>query len=93
VLTLRHVADPRRTTRSVRLPTSSLPGEANAPPRVDHLAQRPQGRRLAGAVGAEEDDHLAVVDREVDVAQHLNLAVAGAEARDLEEGHQAGVPR
>ena len=42
----------------------------------DHLQQR----RLAGAVRAEQRDHLAVVDGEVDVEQHLQLAVGEVDA-------------
>ena len=48
---------------------------------VDHLADRPDGGGLAGAVGAEEDDDLAVVDVEVEPAQHLDRPVGGVEAR------------
>ena len=39
------------------------------------------GRRLAGAVRAEQAEHLAGLDREVDPAQCLVVAVALAEAR------------
>ena len=38
------------------------------------------GRRLAGAVRAEQAEHLAACDREVDPAKGLVLAVALAQA-------------
>ena len=40
------------------------------------------GRRLAGAVRAEQAEHLARLDREVDPAERFVVAVALAEARD-----------
>ena len=44
---------------------------------LDHTADRLQQRRLPGAVGAEQGDDLALLEFEVDVAQHGSLAVAG----------------
>ena len=56
---------------------------------VDHLADRPDRRGLARAVGAEQDDDLAFVDMQVDITEHLDRAVAGIEARDLQHrGHR-----
>ena len=52
---------PRKRTRAPR----------RQPDAGDHLEQR----RLAGAVDAEQGDHLAVVDGEVDAEQHLQLPV------------------
>ena len=43
-------------------------------------------RGLAGAVGADDGDDLAGVDREVDAVQHLDAAVAGAQALDVKHG-------
>ena len=45
-----------------------------------------QQRGLAGAVGADDGDDLAGVDREVDAVQHLDAAVAGAQALDVKHG-------
>ena len=39
--------------------------------------QRAQQRRLAGAVGAEQGNHLAGRDLDIDAMQHADLAVAG----------------
>ena len=44
-----------------------------------------QQRRLAGAVGAEQGDDLALVHLEVDVEQHLHAAVADVEVADEEQ--------
>ena len=61
--------------------------------RVDRPRDRPQRGRLARAVGAEDDDHLAVLDAERDSVQHAYGAVATAQVRDLEQAHDAGAPR
>ena len=45
-------------------------------------ADRLEQRRLAGPVGAEQGDDLALVDLEVDVEQHLHVAVAHVQAPD-----------
>ena len=42
-------------------------------------------RRLAGAVRADDGDELALADGEVDVVQHLGVAVAGPDRRELEQ--------
>src|SRR5262249_8281020 len=46
---------------------------------VDQTRQHLEGRRLAGAVGAEKGDHLARFDREVDAINGPNLLVLAAE--------------
>ena len=43
------------------------------------------GGGLAHAVAAHQAHHLAGADGEVDAEQHLRLAVAGLEARDVEQ--------
>ena len=43
--------------------------------------------RLAGAVGADQGDDLALVDRQLDAAKHLNLTVAGMQVVDGEQAH------
>jgi len=45
-----------------------------------------QQRRLARAVGAEECDDLGTTDTEIDTVQHADLAVAGIQAGDVEQG-------
>ena len=47
---------------------------------LDHPADGLQQRRLAGAVGAEQRDDLALVDLEVDVEEHLHVAVEHLQA-------------
>ena len=55
-------------------------------PRPQHAGDRAVERRLAGAVGAEHGDDLARADREVDAAQDLGRAIAGAQARTSSSG-------
>ena len=52
----------------------------------DHPADGPQRGGLAGAVGAEDHDDLALVDGEVDAVQHLDRAVAGVQTRAARAG-------
>ena len=47
----------------------------------DDAGDRLQERGLAGAVGAEQGDDLALVDLEVDAEEHLHVAVGHVEAR------------
>ena len=47
--------------------------------------QRAQHGGLAGAVGAEQRNHLAGRDLEIDAVQHANLAVAGFQRVDREQ--------
>ena len=46
----------------------------------------PQGRRLPGTVGADEGDHLALIDGEADPLDGLDLAVRDDQVLDLEHG-------
>ena len=54
---------------------------------------RREQRRLAGAVGADQRHHLALVHRQRDVAHGLEQAVAHLERLDLKQAHAAAVPR
>jgi hypothetical protein len=45
-----------------------------------------QQRRLARAVGAEECDDFGTADTEIDAVHHADLAVAGMQASDFEQG-------
>ena len=49
---------------------------------VDRAAQR----RLAGPGGADDDDHLALADGEVDVLQHVQVAEVLVDALEDDEG-------
>src|SRR5919109_328095 len=81
--------------RDLRGPHSGQapPVEGDLPAGMNHAGEGAQGGRLAGAVGTEDHDLLAPVDGEVDPLEHLHLAVAGAEALDLEQRSHAGAPR
>ena len=78
---------PARATRSGCVPDDRLPAELHRAARLDHPRERAQGRGLARAICTEDDDDLAFVDGEVDAVQHLDRPVAGAQLRDLENGH------
>src|SRR5271168_2020851 len=54
-----------------------------------HTAERPQHRRLAGAIRSEQRAHLPRVEIEPDPEQRLLLAVERVQAGDLEH-HGAG---
>src|SRR5439155_20368246 len=58
--------------------------------RRKQTGQGAQGRRLAGAVGADQGDDGARVDRERDALDSLDLAVGDAEVLDLEQRSQEG---
>ncbi len=48
-----------------------------------------QRRRLAGAVGADQRDDLALVDRERDALERLDRAVGGADVLEFEQRRHA----
>ena len=84
--TFRHVGDPEAGAAARRTAGEVVAVEQDAPAhRVDDPGDRPQGRRLARAVGAEEGDDLARTDGQVEVAYHRRLVVAAREAVDLED--------
>ena len=76
-----------------RLPLEVDLAAAGAQQAADGL----EGGRLAGAVGAQDGDDLALADLEVDAVQRLHVAVGDAQALDLEEGgggaHVSSAPR
>src|SRR5262245_40115808 len=62
---------------------------------VEHHPSRPgprlaedghHQRRLAGPVGADQGYDLAAIDLDIDVAQRLDLAIAGVDSIDGQEG-------
>src|ERR1019366_6523509 len=55
--------------------------------RAQQGREHPQERRLAGAVGPEHDERLALLQRQRDVAQRLALTVVSSQPLDLERGH------
>ena len=70
--------------------TSSARDAHRARGRRDGAADRARERRLAGAVGAENSDGLALRDGQVDALEHPSLAVAGFDAAKLEQGRSRG---
>jgi hypothetical protein len=75
---LRHVADP--APHLDRLAQQVAPRHARGSRRrSDQRGQHPQGRRLPGAVRAQEPDDLALGDVEVDAAHRLHLRPARLE--------------
>ena len=56
---------------------------------ADEAHDRAQRRGLAGAVAADEADHLAGLDRQADAAQHLHRLQLDAQGVDGEERHGA----
>ena len=81
-LAARHHAS-RRGPRSRRAAcrVMSRPSKMIAPlARLDEAGDRLEQRRLAGAVGAEQRDDLALVDLEVDVEEHLHAVVVHVDA-------------
>src|SRR6185312_15627713 len=67
------------------------PDRARARARI--AAYRHQQGRLAGAVGADQGDDLALGDVEVDAVQRLDGAVEGGDSPDFKhEGSQASSP-
>jgi hypothetical protein len=60
---------------------AALPG-----PRDPH--DRAERRGLAGAVAADEGDHLALADRQRHALQNVRLAVVGVDLLDGEQAHR-----
>ena len=91
---LGHVGDalprrsPRATCRAIGVPSKVI-----SPLTRDHPADGPQRGGLAGAVGAEDDDDLALVDREVDAVQHLHRAVAAVHGPSARAAPSGGRPQ
>src|SRR5690349_5800771 len=90
---LRHVRDAEPGHLLGGQPDEIPAAEGDPAAGPHHPADRPQRRRLAGAVRAEQRDHLALADGEVDPVQRADLPVRGGEVLDLEQRGHAGVPR
>ena len=59
-----------------------------------HVADRPQGGGLAGAVGAEQRGQASFVKGELKTVKRLNLTVIGPQIPDVEHrGHESLLPR
>src|SRR5581483_7868658 len=83
---LGHEADPQAAYPERRPAGDLLAAEPHAPgPRPEQPHDTAQRRRLAGAVPAQQGDHLPRVRAERDVEQHVGGAVVGVQARDLEQ--------
>ena len=89
---LRHMDKPARDDRRRLV---ALDGDAveqdRAAARAHNAGNGAVERRLADAVRTEHGDDLARLDSQIDAAQHVSVAVAGAERAHLEErlsGHE-----
>ena len=51
----------------------------------DQADQRLHGRRFAGAIGADDDHHLAGIDGEIDALEDIHPAIAAEEAGCLQQ--------
>src|SRR6185503_5113417 len=90
---LRHVADAEPDDVLGGAAVDALAAEPDLAARADaHVADRAQRRGLAGAVGAEQRDHAALVDLEVDAVQHLAGAIRRIDAVQLEQRGHACAP-
>ena len=70
----------------------SLPSNVTVPcARLEQPGDRLQGRRLAGAVGADQRDDLAAADLERHALQRVDVAVVGVDVLELED-RLAGPP-
>ena len=80
-LSARHLGDPQ-TNAALRVEVCDVSAaEAyGAAARQAQPGDNAQQRGFAGPVGAQQRHHLAVVDREVDPEQHLQLSVAEVDA-------------
>ena len=92
---LRDVGDAQAGHRLGPLPRDGGAVEADLPRHRDLPADGPQGGGLAGAVGAQDDGDVALVDGEVDVVEHLDRPVAAGHVVQFEQAHAGarGRPR
>ena len=67
-----------------------LAAQLDAARGLDHARHRPQRGGLAGTVGTEDHDDLAVVDMEVEPVQHLDRPVPAAQGLDVEQRRRRG---
>ena len=70
--------------------SSGLADQDAAAEDVGEAEDRVQHRRLAGAVRPDQAERLAARDLQVEIVQDLHLAVAGAQAFDVDVGCCAG---
>ena len=90
----RHVGDAEARDRFGRAPFQPLPGEMNFALAAHHAGNGAQRRGFAGAIGAEQHAHAAVLDGNVDAVQNLGLAVERLDGAQLEDRrHQCFLPR
>ena len=58
----------------------------------DHPGDDVEQRRLAGTVGTDDADDLALLDVEIKIADRPHTAKVAGEAADLEQRHQRSIP-
>src|SRR5262249_7988990 len=89
---LRHLADPPRhdLVRGHRVDSLAVQQDV-ALSRLEDARDCPQGRALAGPVGADQRHDLAVLDLDADALQGVDVAVEGVDVRKLECRHRQAV--
>jgi hypothetical protein len=90
---LGHVSDPEPHDLLGRHADQVLAGEADAAFAAHHVADRPERRRLARAVGAQQGGDAAFGDVEAHVVERLGLAVKGLQSLHFEQRQHHEVPR
>ena len=81
----------RGPPRGERLGAQVVPGDDRDPlGGREHAGQDPHGRRLAGAVAAEQGGRLAGVRRQVDAGHGLDLAEPDAETAHVDDRRRHG---
>ena len=99
---LRDVGDSQAHDVGRLLADQLLALERDAALRLDHPRDRTERGGLARAVGAEDDDHLALADMEIEPVEHLDRAISALQTADIEQwfthgsvlgATHAGVPR
>src|SRR5207237_5794146 len=88
---LRHMGDPETHDILGRAAEKRLAVEANLAAAPDHSAQRAQGRRLAGTVGAEQCHDIAFVEYEIEAVKGLVVTIKRTQPAHLEHHHH-GLP-
>src|SRR6185295_14981564 len=88
---LRHVRDAEPGDRFRPAAAERLAVEEDLAVALDRARDRAERRRLAGAVGAEHGDDLALLDRERDPFERPHLSVARLDVAELKQRH--GTPR
>ena len=83
---LRAIADPGLRSRATPCAISSRPQTLSTFAPAQDSDDRPQRRRLAGAVAPKQRNHLAAPTLRSDAVQDMRLAVVGMQVAHLQDG-------